>query len=105
MSITVAFEGECFLWGEGSWHFVRLPREVSDDIDDSLLGPKRGFGSVKVQATIGETTWSTSIFPERQADGHTYVLPVKKAVREREGVLAEDVVPVELEIVEGEGDR
>ena len=107
MSVHVAFEGELFLWGggEGSWHFVRVPGEVAADIDDAVVGPRRGFGSLKVHARIGDTAWSTSIFPEKQEHGRTYVLPVKKAVRDREGILADDVVRVELEIVEGEGDR
>jgi hypothetical protein len=108
VSLTVAFDGELFLWdgGEGSWHFVRVPAGVAADIDDAAPGPRRGFGSLKVQARIGETSWATSIFPEKQEEGgRSYVLPVKKAVRDREGIMADDVVRVELEIVEGEGDR
>lgn len=108
MSVVVDFEGELFRWegGEGAWHFIRVPREVAEEIDDSVVGPRRGFGSLKVRATVGGTGWSTSIFPEKQEDGgRTYVLPVKKAVRDREGLLADDVVRVELEIIEGEGDR
>jgi hypothetical protein len=49
-----------------------------------LDGGKRGFGSAKVTATIGETVWQTSIFPEKESGG--WFLPVKKAVREAEGL-------------------
>jgi len=106
VSFQVTFEGELFLWdgGEGAWHFVRVPGETAADIDDSVVGPRRGFGSLRVHARIGATTWSTSIFPEKQEHGRSYVLPVKKAVRDREGILADDIVRVQLEIVEGEGE-
>lgn len=45
-------------------------------------GPPRGFGSVRVEATVGGTTWRTSVFPDSR--GGSYVLPVKRAVREAE---------------------
>lgn len=107
MTFQVAFEAELFLWqgGQGSWHFVRVPVDVSADIDDSVVGPRRGFGSLKVSARIGDTTWATSIFPEQQETGRSFVLPVKKAVRERERLLADDVVAVELVVLEGEEAR
>ena len=44
----------------------------------STTGARRGFGSVRVRATIGSSTWTTSIFPASQAG---YVLPVKRPVR------------------------
>ncbi len=45
-------------------------------------GKRRGFGSVKVEAVIGGSEWSTSMFP--QDDG--WFLPVKAAVRRAEGL-------------------
>jgi len=104
VTARVGFSGEVFEHsGEGSWHFVRVPADVAAEVRDLLTGPPRGFGSVKVVATIGETTWSTSLFPVKE--DRSYVLPVKKQVRTAEGVLADDVVRVELVIVEGdEGD-
>lgn len=67
----------------GSWFFVSLPFEVSDAIDEES-GPARGFGSVRVEVTVGGSTWRTSVFPS--AERKTFVLPVKKAVRIAEGV-------------------
>lgn len=43
----------------------------------------RGFGSVRVRATIGGTPWTTSVFPA--TDG--YVLPVKRGARDAEAVV------------------
>ena len=46
----------------------------------------RGFGTVPVEATIGSTTWRTSLL--RDADNGCYLLLLKKAVRVAEGLAA-----------------
>lgn len=92
----VSFDGELFVWSDGSWYFIQLPGETAADIRDGLVAPPRGFGSVRVAARIGGTAWRTSIFPHK--DSGSYLLPVKKAVRDAEGIDAADVVHVELEI-------
>ncbi len=68
----------------GSWFFVSLPFEASDEIE-AEAGPGKGFGSVRVEVTVGGSTWRTSVFPS--AEEKTYVLPVKKAVRSAEGLV------------------
>ena len=55
-----------------------------------LDGGKRGFGSARVTVTIGHTGWQTSVFPEKASGG--WFLPVKKAVREGEGLAEGDMV-------------
>jgi hypothetical protein len=86
------------LWehdGQGAWHFVTLPEELSDEIAAVTGGvERRGFGSVRVEATIGVSTWRTSLFPDK-ASG-SYVLPVKKPVRLANAVAAGDHVEVRL---------
>lgn len=103
--MSLSFEAELFVWdGEAAWHFVRLPLDVADEIRQTPDGPPRGFGSVRVTARIGGTTWRTSVFPDKQSG--SFLLPVKKAVRTAEGVLADDVVRVELAVGEtAEGDE
>jgi len=61
-----------------------------------LSGPPTGFGSVRVEVTLGTSTWRTSVFPD-QARG--YVLPVKSAVRRREDLGLGDRVGVSLTLV------
>lgn len=98
---TYRFEAE--LWehaGEAAWHFVTVPGELSEDLRTDA-GPRRGFGSVRVRATVGGSTWSTSVFPSK--DG-PFLLPVKKAVRLAEDLEAGDSVTVEL-VVDGAGPR
>ncbi|RBO91389.1 DUF1905 domain-containing protein [Nocardia puris] len=65
--------------GAGSWHFVSLPEDVADEIEERYGHRTGGFGAVKVRVTIGGSTWSTSVFPDKSRG--TYILPVKKPVR------------------------
>lgn len=58
-------------------------------------GRRRGFGSVKVTVTLGESRWQTSLFPNK--DG-SWFLPIKKPVRVAEGLADGDEVEVELEL-------
>ncbi len=67
----------------GGWSFVSLPPEIADDIR-IVGGPRSGFGSLRVEATIGSTTWRTSIFPS--AADQSYVLPLRKGVRTAEAL-------------------
>ncbi len=83
----------------GTWFFLSLPFDASDDIE-AVAGPgrsDRGFGSVRVEVTIGGSTWRTSVFPS--AEQKTYVLPVKKAVRVAEGLDEGTVATVRLSLV------
>jgi hypothetical protein len=89
------------LWihtGEAAWRFVTLPTEVADEIDDLTAGTRRGFGSVRVNATIGSTTWDTSIFPDSTSE--SFVLPVKKQVRTSEGLADGDTIDVTLHLAD-----
>ena len=80
----------------GSWHFVTLPGEIADDIiSEALQNP---FGSIRVSATIGATTWRTSLFPDK-ARG-SLLLPVKKQVRSVEGLADGSPCHVTLSIVD-----
>jgi hypothetical protein len=95
--VDLRFSAE--LWehdGEGAWHFVSLPADLSDDLRERG-GQRRGFGSIRVRPTIGSSTWTTSVFPAREG---VYVLPVKRPVRVAEGIEAGDVVEVSLEVLD-----
>lgn len=81
-----------------AWVFLTLPPDVGDDVR-LLSGPPRGFGSVRVEVTLGGSTWRTSVFPDKTRG---YVLPVKAAVRRREGVDVGDRVTVTLTLVRDE---
>lgn len=87
------------LWeyqGIGAWFFVTLPKHIAPEIKDLFGRPHRGWGSVKVQATIGTSTWKTSIFPDKESA--SYLLPVKSTIRKAEGIAAGSEVAVLLRI-------
>lgn len=95
----LAFDAEVFRWEARTqdWYFAAVPDEVSADIREIPRMP-RGFGAVRVTATIGATTWTTSIFPD--AGRGVYVLPLKQAVRRAEGIGADGTVAVRLEVLD-----
>lgn len=78
------------------WHFVTLPKKRSAEIKTRFGGRAHGWGSLPVIATIGETSWETSIFPDKKSDA--YVLPLKAAVRKKENLEAGDTIAMTLEI-------
>ena len=80
----------------GRWYFITIPDEQSVEIKAHAFGTPRGFGSVKVEASIGEITWRTSVFPLNRGG---YLLPVKKEVRARAGLGAGDEVTVQVELL------
>ncbi|KQP78579.1 hypothetical protein ASF37_08530 [Aeromicrobium sp. Leaf289] len=87
------------LWRDGAWHFVTVPEDVSDEVEERFGATAAGFGSVRVEVTIGGSTWRTSVFPSKQH--RAYVLPVKKAVRTAEDVHEGDVASLILRVVTG----
>ncbi|WP_456845887.1 DUF1905 domain-containing protein [Cellulomonas sp. P5_C6] len=97
--MSYEFEAPLWLWEArrtDAWTFVSLPTEVADEVLDLVGDRTRGFGSVRVEVTVGATVWRTSIFPSSD----TYVLPVKKAVRRAESLEVGDPVRVELTLVD-----
>lgn len=94
--MDVTFTALLWQWqDDGGWHFVTLPQDVADEIDDHV-GQRGGFGSVKVTATVGTSTWSTSLFPSNKEQ--SFLLPVKKPVRTANELEAGDDVTVVLHI-------
>ena len=93
--MDVAFGGEMWRWpGESGWHFVSLPEALADDIAQRFAGRAKGFGSLRVHVRVGETDWVTSIFPDSKAG--TYILPIKRQVRDRERIGAGDIIAIHL---------
>lgn len=95
------FEAPVWKWSGGgatSWHFITLPFDVTDEIDDVTSNLTRGFGSVRVKATIGRTIWTTSIFPSKEQE--SFILPVKAPVRKAESLSDGTNAKVRVELVD-----
>ncbi|UTT61844.1 DUF1905 domain-containing protein [Microcella humidisoli] len=98
-TITYDFTAELYEWtGPAAWHFVTVPVAISDEIDARTYGLTNGFGSVRVRVRIGGSEWATSLFPDAKLQA--YVLPVKKAVRQAEALIAGDEARVHIELVD-----
>ena len=79
--------------GRALIHLVTLPDETSDFLNDLPLA-RGGFGSIKVEAGVGTTTWKTSVFP----DGETFLLLIAKKLILKENLEVGKLIEVTLEI-------
>jgi hypothetical protein len=98
-SVRVVFDSELWLWDArraNAWVFAGLPASESEDIRDLAGGLRRGLGSLRVRATIGSSTWTTSIFPGRAG----YVLPVKRSIRMVEALGVGDTATMTVELID-----
>jgi hypothetical protein len=80
-----------------NWHFVPVTKSVGVKIKEQFGKSARGFGSRKVEATIGQTTWQTSIFPDRYSG--SYILPLKKQVRKKEDIETGEKVTFSIKVL------
>lgn len=93
--MDLSFGGEIWYWrGPSPFHFVTVPLEQSDAIAAISRQVSYGWGVIPVTARVGDTDWSTSLFPR---DGG-YALPVKKVVRDAEQLDVGDVVEVRMTV-------
>jgi hypothetical protein len=99
--VVIEFDAELWIWDarrSDTWTFVSLPVEASEEIREMTAGERRGFGSLRVRVTVGNSTWTTSIFPD--SANNCYVLPIKRAVRHAEAMEAGDTVSVTVELID-----
>lgn len=93
--MNLTFGGEIWYWkGPAPFYFVTVPPKQCGDLKAVSELVTYGWGMIPVTATIGKTTWTTSLFPK---DGG-YIVPLKDSVRKAEGVGEGDEVAVRLEV-------
>lgn len=91
--MDLEFSGEVWFWrGPAPFHFVTVPEDESAELQETSALVTYGWGMIPVEARIGSTRWSTSLWPK---DGG-YVVPLKVAVRRAERIEVEDTVTVHL---------
>lgn len=91
--MELEFSGPVWEWrGPAPYHFVWVPEDEADQIQDAAAAVTYGWGMVPVTVTIGETRWTTSLWPK---DGR-YVVPLKDKIRRAEGIELDTVVTVRL---------
>lgn len=99
---TWTVSGPVWLWqgsdgapAKGSWYFLTIDGETAQAIRGAAVNAA-AWGSVYVEATIGTTTWRTSLFPSKAHGG--WLLPLKAAVRKAEKLTGGTVVVAELRL-------
>ncbi|MBW8706588.1 hypothetical protein MBT84_43890 [Streptomyces sp. MBT84] len=93
--MELVFAGPVIEWrGPSPYYFVTVPAEESADIREVAAMATYGWGVIPVEARIGGTAFTTSLFPK---DGG-YLLPLKNAVRKPQGLSAGDDVTVAMTV-------
>ena len=69
--------------GYAAWHYAEIPKQIYTEMLGESLVFKRGFGSIPVRVTLGDTVWETSIFP---IGGGKYMIAIKAMVRKKENI-------------------
>ena len=93
--VHLQFSGEVWYWrGPSPYHFVTVPDEESAALESAAALVTYGWGMIPVEAEVGSTTWTTSLFPK---DGG-YVVPLKDKVRAAEGIVVGDEVTLRLTV-------
>ena len=90
-----AFNSTIWFWrGPAPWYFVTVPEQQCHDLKDISGAVTYGWGMIPVTARIGNTTWTTSLFPKDDR----YIVPLKTAVRKAEKLEEGDDVTIWLAV-------
>ena len=93
MDFEFEFTGELIEWrGPAPFYFVPMPVEMSAEIKALAKTLSYGWGVVPVRARIGQTDFTTSLFPR---DG-VFMVPIKDAVRRANALAMGEAVSVWL---------
>ena len=89
------FSGEVWSWrGPAPYHFVSVPEDECGVIESTAAMVSYGWGMIPVAVRIGDTDWTTSLWPK---DGR-YIVPLKDKVRKAERIELGDTVTVRLTV-------
>ena len=93
--MELEFSGEVWFWrGPSPYHFVTVPDNESAQLQDASAEVTYGWGMIPVEARIGSTRWTTSLFPKNGG----YIVPLKDKVRNAEEIDVGDMVTVRLAV-------
>ena len=96
-SYKIEFRAKLWMYdGPAAWCFVTMPKVHSREVRKLFQIKEEGWGRLKARATIGESTWMTSIWFDTKAD--SYLLPVKVAIRKKEKLVIGKMMSVMIEI-------
>jgi hypothetical protein len=91
--MILEFDGEIWFWrGPSPYYFVSVPEELSSALKAISGSVSYGWGMIPVRARVGQTEFTTSLFPKNGG----YIVPLKDRVREAENVDAGDRITIWL---------
>ncbi|BCX04802.1 MAG: hypothetical protein KatS3mg053_2740 [Candidatus Roseilinea sp.] len=95
MQLHLEFSGRVFHWrGPAPHYFIAVPEHESQDLKAIQKAVTYGWGVIPARVRIGETAFTTSLFPK---DGR-FLVPIKNSVRKAEQLREGDVVTIRLEV-------
>jgi len=87
--------GKVFEWrGPAPFHFVAVRGAVAEEIRDIAAAVTYGWGMIPVTSRIGNSEFTTSLWPK----GDEYYLPIKDAVRVAENVRIGSMVTARMSL-------
>jgi Domain of unknown function (DUF1905) len=93
--VILEFTGDVWHWrGPAPYHFVTVPDAASDALQSVAGLVSYGWGMIPVTVLIGDTEWTTALWPK---DGR-YIVPLKDRVRAAEGIQLGATVTVRLTV-------
>ena len=81
---------------QAAWYFVYVADEVTEVIKKIKNKKRVGFGFIPIEATVGKTTWQTSLFPTKEGP---YLIAIKAMIRRKEGIDDGDKIEVRFKIL------
>lgn len=95
----ISYEFTSHVWtyfnGKSTYYLASLPPKIGTAIRLLRQGvPRRGWGSVPVTITIGDTSWQSSIFPESGKKSYLFLINAK--VRKAENITEDSRISVTI---------
>jgi uncharacterized GH25 family protein len=79
--------------GLGGWFFVQLPQKYYNTFKS--MKKKIGYGFIPIKATVGKTTWQTSLLPGKGM----YFIALKAEVRKKEKLSLGDKIKISFKLL------
>lgn len=93
--MIIHFSAVIWYWrGPSPFYFVTVPAKPSEALNAISTEVSYVWEMIPVTTKIGETEWTTSLFPKDRA----YIVPLKDAVRRAEGIDEGDEITIRLAV-------
>lgn len=91
------YEFKAKVWkyeGPNGWYFASVPHNLSKEIRKVHSDSEEGWGRLKAEIIINQTSWRTSIWFDTKLD--CFLVPIKADIRKKEGIADGSTVEIHL---------